>query len=51
MAAYAARTASHARAIGLNPKATRVVVAFVVLCLIAGLAFLLATGMAAVQTF
>ena len=40
MIASAPRAAGHARAIGLNPKATRVVVAFVVLCLIAVLAFL-----------
>lgn len=41
MTAYAARAVSHAwAAAGLSSKATRIVVAFVVLCLIAGLAFL-----------
>ncbi len=40
MAAYAMGAVGRAWAIGLNSKATRVVVALVVLCLIAGLAFL-----------
>ena len=40
MAAYAAGALGRVRATGLNSKATRVVVAFVVLGLIAGLAFL-----------
>ncbi len=42
MSAYAVRTARHIPVIGLNSKATRVVVAFVVLCLIAAWTFLAA---------
>jgi hypothetical protein len=44
VAAYAVGAVSRARAIRLNSKATRVVVAFVVLGLIAGLAFLAGKG-------
>jgi hypothetical protein len=44
MAAYAAGAVGRARAIRLNSKATRVVVALVVLCLIAGPAFLAGEG-------
>lgn len=40
MSAYAAGAARRVRVIGLNSKAIRVVVAFVVLCLIAGGTFL-----------
>lgn len=40
MSAYAVRAARHIRVIGLNSKANRVVIAFVVLCLIAAGTFL-----------
>lgn len=40
MAEYAARIARHARAIGLTSNATRLVIAFLVLCLVAGGTFL-----------
>jgi len=40
MSAYAAGAARHVRVIGLSSKAIRVVVAFVVLCVIAGATFL-----------